>query len=130
MKASTSAVSSDFITFLTRSNAYQSLHCLASNGNAAHLLKAGSKRRRTQAEIKGQLEIDQLSEVVAAEREEEISKLKSQLEKAEAYCNENQKAVEIVKGLLEKGTIKEEEDGSITVANGPNFIGNQEDHMN
>ena len=43
------------------------------------MLKAGSKRKRTQAEMKEQLEAEDLKEVVAAEREEQISKLKERL---------------------------------------------------
>ena len=43
------------------------------------MLKAGSKRKRTQAELKDQLEAEDLKEVVAAEREEQISKLKERL---------------------------------------------------
>ena len=41
------------------------LSCLpsvVSKGNGAHLLKAGSKRRRTQAEIKDQLEKKELED--------------------------------------------------------------------
>ena len=34
------------------------LTCLANNGIGAHLLKAGSKRRRTQAEMKDQYEME------------------------------------------------------------------------
>ena len=39
---------------------------------SAHLLKAGSKRRRTKAEMAEQLEIEQLSNVLEAEREDKI----------------------------------------------------------
>jgi len=49
------------------------------NGKSAGMLKAGSKRKRTQAELKDQLEAEDLKEVVAAEREEQISKLKERL---------------------------------------------------
>jgi hypothetical protein len=37
--------------------------CIATNGIGAHLLKAGSKRRRTQAEMKEQYHLEQLSEM-------------------------------------------------------------------
>ena len=36
------------------------IYFVASNGSSAHLLKVGSKRRRTKAEMKEQLEIEEL----------------------------------------------------------------------
>jgi len=50
---------------------------IAVNGNSAHLIKVGSKRRRTQAELKEQYEMDQLIEV---EQQESEQKAKTQVE--------------------------------------------------
>ena len=55
------------------------IFCIATNGSAAHLLKVGSKRRRTKAEMKEQLEIEELQSVIEHEREDEIKQLKIQL---------------------------------------------------
>ena len=42
-------------------------------------MKVGSKRRRTKAEMKEQLELEELSQVLEHEREDQIKQLKSQL---------------------------------------------------
>jgi len=52
-------------------------------------MKAGSKRRRTQAELKNQLSVDDLQAAVAEEREEQISKLKERLAETETTANNN-----------------------------------------
>ena len=49
---------------------------VASNGIGNHLLKAGSKRRRTQAEMKDQYEQDELANVLAHDADDQIKKLK------------------------------------------------------
>ena len=74
--------------------------------------------------MKEQLSVDDLKNVVAEEREEQISKLKQRLEETEAAANTNNQATAILNKLLKDGAIKQGEDGSITVVNGPNTIGN------
>ena len=91
------------------------------------MLKAGSKRKRTQAEMQEQLEAEDLKEVVAVEREQQISKLKERLEETEAAANTHKQATAVLNQLLKDGAIKQGEDGSITVVNGPNVIGNADD---
>jgi len=43
--------------------------CIASKGIGVHMLKAGSKRRRTQADMKTQEEMEQLVEIESRDRE-------------------------------------------------------------
>ena len=74
--------------------------------------------------MKNQLEVEDLKEVVAVEREEQISKLKERLEETEATVSTNKQATAILNQLLKDGAIKQGDDGSITVVNGPNTIGN------
>ena len=59
---STSQVSSVFPYSFPSLIVLSCLPSVVSKGNGAHLLKAGSKRRRTQAEIKDQLEKKELED--------------------------------------------------------------------
>ena len=79
--------------------------------------------------MKEQLSVDDLKDVVAEEREEQISKLKQRLEETEAAANTNNQATAILNKLLKDGAIKQGEDGSITVVHGPNTIGNANEQM-
>ena len=80
--------------------------CIAQNGIGVHQLKAGSKRRRTQAELREQYDMEQLQEVERMEKDaqlgtqaEELEQLKQKLAKMEeehaeerqmaAWCREN-----------------------------------------
>ena len=74
--------------------------------------------------MKNQLAAEDLKEVVAVEREEQISKLKERLEETEAAANTNKQATAILTQLLKDGAIKQGENGSITVVHGPNVVGN------
>ena len=96
----------------------------ASNGSSAHLLKAGSKRRRTQAEMKQQMEVEELANVLEHEREDQIKQLEEQLSQAQENAASNKNAADILTDLLEKGEVKLEEDGSVSVMHGANVIGN------
>lgn len=90
-------------------------------------MKVGSKRRRTQAEMKDQLEVEELSAVLDHERDDKIKQLEAQLSSANDLAANNKTAADILTDLLTKGEVKQEEDGSITVVHGPNVIGNKAD---
>ena len=79
--------------------------------------------------MKEQLSVDDLKDVVAEEREEQISKLKQRLEETEAAANTNNQATAILNKLLKDGAIKQGEDGSISVVNGANVVGNANEQM-
>jgi len=79
--------------------------------------------------MKEQLEAEDLKEVVAVEREEQISKLKERLEETEAAANTHKQATAVLNQLLKDGAIKQGEDGAITVVHGPNTIGNANEQM-
>ena len=79
--------------------------------------------------MKNQLEAEDLKEAVAVEREEQISKLKQRLEETEAVANTNKQATAVLNQLLKDGAIKQDDDGSITVVNGPNVVGNANEQM-
>ena len=75
--------------------------------------------------MKEQLEIEELSQVIEQEREDQIKQLKAQLAEAEEKANNNSNAADILTDLLSKGKVKQLGDGSIDVISGPNIIQNQ-----
>ena len=76
-----------------------------------------------------QLEADALSQVVHDEQEEELTKLKAELEAAQAKANVNKQAMAVLEELRVKGVIQQNEDGSIVPVHSPNVIRNQNDEM-
>ena len=74
-----------------------------------------------------QLEREELSNVLEHEREDKIKQLEQQLSQAEENATNNKNAADILTDLLNKGEVKQEEDGSITGIHGPNIIGNKGD---
>ena len=71
--------------------------------------------------------MEQLSQACDVERDERIKQLESELEEAAKQVNNNKAASDILTNLLEKGDMKQEADGSITIVRGPNVIGNKDD---
>ena len=71
--------------------------------------------------------MEQLSQVCDVERDNRIKQLESELEEAAKHVKNNKAATDILTNLLEKGEVKQEEDGSITIIRGPNVIGNKTD---
>ena len=59
------------------------LRLLASKGRGVHLLKAGSKRRRTQAEMAEQLSGEQFFQRVAEESESKVKDQRRAIENLE-----------------------------------------------
>ena len=77
--------------------------------------------------MKDQLEMEELSQVIDHEREDKIKQLEDQLSLAEENASNNKNAADILTDLLNKGEVKQAEDGSIAVVHGPNVIGNKAD---
>ena len=71
--------------------------------------------------------MEQLSQVCDVERDDRIRQLEAELEEAAKQVNNNKAASNILTNLLEKGEMKQEADGSITIVRGPNVIGNKDD---
>ena len=70
------------------------------------------------------MEIDALSNVLEAEKEDQLKQLNEQLSQAEENAANNKNAADILNGLLQKGEIKLEDDGSVSVVRVPNTISN------
>ena len=77
--------------------------------------------------MKDQVEVEGLSQAIANEREERIQQLEEQLSQAEKNATNNKAAADILNDMLQKGEVKQEDDGSVTVMRGPNYIGNADD---
>ena len=71
--------------------------------------------------------MEHLSQVCDVERDDRIKQLEAELEEAAKHHANNKAANDILTNLLEKGEVKQEEDGSITIIRGPNVIGNKDD---
>ena len=97
---------------------------IASNGSAAHLLKVGSKRRRTREELDNirveQLLVHQLEE----DHKTQVKNLKIQLSVAEEQAQNNENATKILTQLIESGAVEQLSDGTIKIPQGTNVIMN------
>ena len=96
-------------------------------GTGAHLLKAGSKRRRTQAQIGGQDEPEELSAAVVAEQSERIAELEAQLAASQLEAANGAAASQILTDMISAGDAEQDESGAVRVskrkADMPNIIG-------
>ena len=75
----------------------------ALRGVGAHLLKVGSKRRRKQADIKGQNEREELSQVQFEEQSQRIAELEAQLNNVQLERDSNVAAAEILTQMIRTG---------------------------
>ena len=80
-----------------------SLSTAALRGVGAHLLKVGSKRRRKQADIEGQNEREELSQVDQMEQSQRILELEHQLSNVTIERNNNAAAAQILTRMIETG---------------------------
>ena len=77
--------------------------------------------------MKDQEEVQELSKALDVERENQIRELEAQLSQAQEKATSNGNAANILTDLLQKGEVKLEDDGSVTVMHGSNFVGNSAD---
>ena len=77
--------------------------------------------------MKEQMEAESLSQAVYTEREDQIRKLEEQLSQAQETAASNKAAANILNDMLQKGEVKQEADGSVTVMSGANYVGNADD---
>ena len=83
-------------------------------GTGAHLLKPGSKRRRTQAQIAGQDGPDDLSAVL--EQSQRIAELEEQLAASQQESASNKAAAEILTGMIQTGEAEQDMHGNVRVS--------------
>ena len=70
------------------------------------------------------MEVEELSNILEHEKDDQIKQLEEQLSQAKESASNNKSAADILTDLLEKGQVKLEDDGTVTVVQGPNVIGN------
>lgn len=94
-------------------------------------MKAGSKRRRTQTEIRDQDDKKELEDAVHRENEERVGEqnnrillLEQRLAQMEAENAESEMAKAVVKRLRDAGDLEEDITGALVLTRGPNMIGN------
>lgn len=109
---STSPVSIIDFSSHRQSDVLTCVSSIASKGSGAHLLKAGSKRRRTQAEMKDQYEQKQLEDVQNREYEvrlsdstDRIAALEQQLMEMQEENEKGEMAKNLMQGMLDKGEL-------------------------
>ena len=88
-----------------------SLYCAATNGTGYHLLKAGSKRRRTKAEIKDDKFEEELREEALTEARNSKLRMEHDLIKAQQQAQENANAAAILTDFMNKGQARINEKG-------------------
>ena len=74
-------------------------------GNSAHLLKVGSKRRRTRAELE-EIKLQELEKVAQAhEREKRIMELEDELQQSKSKAASAEKAENVLHQMLDAGFV-------------------------
>ena len=81
-------------------------------GNSAHLLKVGSKRRRTKAEIEEFRQIQEQRVIAAQEKDARIRELEQELSTSKRKLQTAEQAESLVDQMLEAGALVHQEDGS------------------
>ena len=82
-------------------------------GNSAHLLKVGSKRRRTRAELE-EIKLQELEKVAQAhEREKRIMELEDELVQSKSKVASAEKAEAVPNQMLDAGFVVQDEFGEI-----------------
>ena len=89
---------------------------LQAKGNAVHLLKAGTKRRRTQAEIKKDEEIRLKKEDQEKHLKFQYEKLQAELLKVKAEARTNNAAGMVLNEMIKSGELDQAQDGSVSVS--------------
>ena len=84
-------------------------------GNAAHLMKASSKRRRTRAEMEEFRALGDRKQALLAHKDEHIGHLESQLHDSKSKLRAAQESEQLVAQLIEAGVLVQQEDGTFRV---------------
>ena len=78
-------------------------------GNSAHLLKVGSKRRRTRAELE-EIKLQELERLSQAhEREKRIMELEDELQQSKSKAASAEKAENVLHQMLDAGFVVQDE---------------------
>ena len=90
------------------------------------LIKPGTKRRRTQAEVAMERDADELKESVARENEERIVELTKQLERVKEQSYQTEQYKDVVEEMVRQGVLEGDADNNFKLVeydeNGANVI--------
>ena len=81
-------------------------------GNSAHLLKIGSKRRRTRAEIDQHRAFQESQMSSMADKDQRIRELERQVNDSKSKLDTGAQAESLVAQMLDAGYLLQQEDGS------------------
>lgn len=110
-----SAVSTFTATSVERVSSQCNVHVAASKGIGANLLKLGTKRRRSKAELAQLREEEELKAEAVAVRTDRIIELERQLQDALQANESNNAASMILTDMVSKGKLQHLPDGSVDV---------------
>ena len=134
MHPPTSLVSSLKHQGWTKGRSLISISVTAQKGNGAYLLKAGSKRRRKQADIPGPDAQQEMFDHEFSQQSSVIQDLQDKLARAEAESANNKAAADILTDMMNKGDVEQDDSGFVKVSkkrpDGANVMGNMEDLLN
>ena len=93
------------------------MFCAASHGTGHHLLKVGSKRRRTKAEVKDEQMEEMLRDEHVDDAINKSKRLERDLIKAQREAEENANAAAILTDFMNKGLARVNEKGQFELLN-------------
>ena len=85
-------------------------------GSSAGLLKIGSKRRRTKAELEELKEEERLRGEAVDRQAQQIAALKAQLAESEGKAEKSEYASKVIEEMMEAGALKVTESGNFEMA--------------
>ena len=89
------------------------VYCAASNGTGYHLLKVGSKRRRTEAELKDDKLEEELRDEAMKEANDRADRLEQQLAQAQRVAQRNENMAAWTQRFLDEGKARVGENGDV-----------------
>ena len=100
----------------------------AQKGSGAYLLKAGSKRRRKQADIPGQILEQEMADLQVDDQSQRIAQLEQELARVNEEASQGKMALDALNEGLRMGELEQNMDGSISASKhrpgNANVIGN------
>ena len=89
-------------------------YVIASKGISANLLKLGTKRRRTKAEMALLKEEEEFKGEARASKDSRIKELEGMLDAAYKESKSNAAAADILTDMISKGHVKQNTDGTVS----------------
>ena len=89
--------------------------CIVSKGSGVNMLKVGTKRRRTKAEVARDSSVGMGDARILNEKLKRMKAMEEELEQVKATAQNNQAASEILTNMINQGKARLEEDGSVTL---------------